>query len=275
MLAPIPFGSVVNVNTTPVALRSQTVNPAVRNLIIIAAGQSNATNVAPSAYSPANPLVLDQLNVNDGGIYAAADPLLGCSLNDSLGPGNAFLRLADSFVTAGKFDRVIIVCVSIDATSVAQWQSGFAANRITVALGRLAAKGIVAGVNVTIAVLWGQGETDTGLGTSQVAYTASLNAVIAASRTAGFTGPWFVAKETWDGSAFSAALQSAQTVASPSGVINHGAAVWEGADADSLTGSVCSGVACRVGGNLHWSNAGSTSYAASWLLQMALYGAPF
>lgn len=271
LLAPVPNGSVVNVNTKAVALRSQTVNTGIRNLVLIVAGQSNATNVAPSVYTPANPLSLDQLNVNDGAIYAAGDPLLGCSLNETLGPGNPFLRLADSFVTAAQFDRVILVCVAIDATSVAHWETGFAANRITVALGRLAAKGIVAGTNVTIAVLWAQGETDNDLGTGQTAYTNSLNNVIAATRATGFTGPWFVAKQSWNGTAVSAAIQAAEAA-----VVNHPAGVWAGGDADSLTGNACSGSPCRQSpGLLHWTDAGSASIAASFKSKMALFGAPF
>jgi hypothetical protein len=270
-VVPAAYGA-INQDTKTLTLRAtQTLSAAIPNLVLICAGQSNATNVAPSAYTPSNAAKLDQLSPIDGAIYAAADPLLGTSLNPTLGSGNPFLRLADSFATT-LFDRVVLVPVAVDSTPVVDWETGFAKDRIPVAIRRLAARGIVIGTNVTIAVCWGQGEGDQIAGTSQAAYTASLNAVIAASRTAGLgtTGPWFVAKQTNVNGSTSAAVQAAQAA-----VVNHGAGVWAGPDADALVGAACSGVACRNVDGTHWSDAGSTSYAAAWKTAMALFGAPF
>lgn len=262
--------SQINLQPQGLALRSQSVNTAVKNLILLGPGQSNITSVAPSAYSPSNPTVLDCLNVNDGAIYAAVDPMLGCSINPTLGPGNPLLRLADAWVTSGLFARVIIVPLGIDATAAADWGAGFCANRIPVAIARLAAKGITEQTNVTFAVPWAQGETDNQLGTLSAAYQASVGQAITASRTAGLIGPWFIAKQTYIAGAASATIQGAQAA-----LINHGAGIWAGPDADALIGSVCSGVACRQGDNTHWTDAGSASYAAAWKTAMALYGAPF
>lgn len=265
-----------NVATASKSLRaSQTLNPAVRNLVIIAPGQSNIGSYAPSAYSPANPNALDNLNVFDGAVYAAADPMLGAAQGSATIIGNPILRLADALVTNNKFDRVVIVPIAVDSTTVQDWQTGYVSNKIAVALGRLAYRGMVAGTNITVVILWGQGESNTTAGTSQGTYAASLAAVISASRTAGFTGKWFVAKETWNGTTVSTAIQNAQT-----GIVDHGADIWAGPDADALVSTACGGVACRGGDAIHWSDVGSAYYAGSsgsggWYQALTASGAPF
>lgn len=272
LIQPIPSpNGLANQNTKAVSLRSQTVDPIKKNLIIIGPGQSNIGNVAPSAYSPANPSSLDQLNVYDGAIYAAADPALG---NTSLGAnvGYPLLRLADAYVSSGKFDRVILVPIAVNGTLVSDWETGFCAQRIIVAIRRLAQRGIVeGGSGVTIAVYWAQGESDNTAGTSQSAYTNSLNNVIAASRAAGLaTSRWFVAVETYIDGSSSAAIQAAQAA-----VVNHGANVWAGPNNDVLIGSVCSGQPCRRPDLTHWTDDGSASTASAGQTAMALSGAPF
>lgn len=264
-----PGTSGVNRDTKSIALSSsgQTVSAAVRNLILIVAGQSNTGNITPSTYTPANPTKVDMLNVYDGAIYKASDPILGAF--GALVLGNPYLRVADTLVTNNKFDRVILVGIGIGGTKVADHApGGFLQDLFPVAMRRIAANGIVAGTNITIAAIWAQGEDDTVAGTSQSAYTNSLNAYITASRTAGFTGIWFVNVETLSGST-SAAIQAAQAA-----VVNHGASVWAGANADALSGSTCGGLACRSDG-VHWSDAGAVSIAAAVVTAMGLAGAPF
>lgn len=260
----------MNVQTSGLALRSQTVNTSIRNLVLIVAGQSNVTNVAPSVYTPSNPSKIDCLNVYDGGIYEAKDPLLGCDLNPTLGPGNPALRLADKLITANKFDRVVLVPLAIDASDLAFWLGDYANNRIPTAIGRLAAKGFTTQTNVTIAVLWGHGESDNLAGTTQANYVAGLTSIIASSRTAGFTGPWFVPRQTYISGGTSATIRAAQAA-----IISSGAGIYAGPDADTLIGTACSGVACRQADLTHWSDAGSDSYAAAWQTALAAYGAPF
>lgn len=269
ILTAIPANNgAINNNTKVTSLRSlQALNPMVRNLVIVAAGQSNITNAAPSAYTPTNGSKIDNFNIYDGGSYAAADPQLGCT-NTSI--GHPIFRLADNLITANLFDRVVIVPIGVGGTSVAEWESGTESTRIGVAFARLSSRGLVAGTNVTVIVVWGQGETDTQIGTSQGAYTASMNNVISQSRTAGFTGLWFVAKQTFLQGVVSAPIQAAQVA-----VVNHGANVWGGPDADAMINNTCSGVACRQGDNIHFSDAGSASYAAGFQAALHAYGAPF
>lgn len=266
----------INQDTKGKTLTTQTVNPAIRNLVMIVIGQSLCEGIVPSAYIPANPTKLDNLNNADGAIYRAADPLLGTtySINAGVpysGPGNPYLRVADTLVTNNKFDRVILVPLCIGATKVADWAPGGKfSNNFQVAMYRLAANGIAAGANVTFVGIWAQGVADAVAGTSQAAYTASLNSFITASRTSGFAGLWFINTESWNSAAVTPAIQNAQAA-----VINHGASVWAGANEDVLINNTCSGVACRIADGLHWSDAGSASVAAAVVTALGLSGAPF
>lgn len=268
-------GGALSQNTSLVSLRpSQSLDPAVKNLVAIVAGQSNCSDIVPSTYSPVNPSKLDQMFLNDGGIYNAIDPVLGVSLNT--GGGFTPLQMFDDLASAALFDRIVMVPVCIGGTSVANWQNGNQSNRITVAINRLKAKGMAnAGTNVTVIVLWMQGETDNvPLTTSQVSYTASLNAVIAASRTAGFTGPWFVAEETFSGGAVWAPVELAQTATTPSGVINNGAGVYTAGNLDAIIGTTCAGLACRFD-NVHFTPAGRTVVSSVIRAALHAFGPPF
>ncbi len=257
----------VNRKTAGIALRTQTLDPGVRNLVIVAIGQSNMVNIAPSAYAPVNAGAIDNFNPYDGAIYAAADPLIGAGL---IATGHPALRLADTLITNGKFDRVVIAPPALGGLSSLELGSGFASVYVPITLQRLAARGIVEGTNVTIIVIWGQGETDGPTGVTQGQYQTNFGNAVTNSRAVGFTGKWFIAEETYNNSQVWPAIQAAQLA-----VINHGANIWAGPNADLLIGNACSGVACRVADNLHWSNAGSASYAAGWITALAASGAPF
>jgi hypothetical protein len=107
-----------NINIKAVGLRaSQTLNPAVRNLVMLMPGQSNIADEAPSAYTPTNAAAIDNLNIYDGGIYNAVDPLLGCAIIQAVG-GNPILRLADNLITANLFDHVLLVPMADGGYSV-------------------------------------------------------------------------------------------------------------------------------------------------------------
>ncbi len=260
----------INQQTSAVTrLADQSVNTGITNLVLIVAGQSNAANVSPSAYSPVNGSAISQLNVLDGALYTAADPLLGTSTGGAF-IGNPGFVLADSLISAGKFARVIVVPIALGATTIADWNNGFLTDHITITMRRIAARGIVAGGNVTFALVWGHGETDCGAGTSQAAYTTGLNGVITKSRTAGFAGRFFVASQSLNLGVTCSNITNAQAA-----VIDHGLSIWAGPNADLLVSTTCGGLQCRIGDNTHFTNAGAASYAGMWVTAMGLSGAPF
>lgn len=266
-LNPSAMLSPPNLNVNAVSqTAAQTIDITKTNLIVIAAGQSNIADMAPSAYTPTNASSIFELNAYDGKFYPAVDPLIGPTQVPVGGTpeiGNPVLRAADSIITNAYFQRVYLVPIAILGTAVADWQTGPENPLIPVAVRRIKQKGVTCGgTNQTCVIIWGQGETDNTNGTSQSAYTNSLNAVIAAASAAGFVGHWYVAKQTYDG-ATSAAIQAAQAA-----VVN-GTTVFAGPNADSLVGSVCgvgANAACRNStDNVHWTDNGSFSYAALWV----------
>lgn len=247
-------------DTTAKTLSSQTLNNGIRNCILLIAGQSNACNNAPSAYTPTNTGKVDCLNPYNGAIYAQIDPMLGCSSPASLGIGNGCFagRLADKLINASLFDRVIICNVAVNGTSAADWVNLYP-NRLSTALARLSYRGMT-----PTAILWSQGEKDNVLSTAQAAYQSSMTTVIGATRTAGYSGPWFIPQQTWDAGSTSSTIQAAQAA-----LVNHGSGIWAGPNADSLNATN------RQSDNTHWNDTGSDAYAGLWLTALQAFGAPF
>lgn len=245
-------------------LRSTVINPAVKTLVLITAGQSQWTTITTSSFTPTSASAVDNLNIYDGALYNCAGPLLGAQYTPSGGSGNLSARVADLLVTNGIFDRVIVVPVAIGATSIAQWETGPLATRISVAIKRLAARGITpATTGVTFALLWGQGETDGVNGTAQATWQASFGNIKAAAIAAGFSGRFFVVKETWNGGITYSTIQAAQAA-----VVDN-VTVFAGGDLDSLNSSN------RQAGNTHFNDTGAAAAATLVYNAMHASGAPF
>jgi len=250
---------------------SSAINTGIKNLILITAGQSNVCNNAGAAYTITNTGKIDNLSIYDGAIYVGGDPLLGTAQDGAtLGPGNFATRLADKLITAGKFDRVIIVPIGYSATGIADWATGNQRDRFSVAWARLKNLNITPGTNVTFVVLWGQGENDTQLGTSQSTYQTLLGTVITNARNAGLpsTVPWFIAQQSGINISGSFTTSSAVTAAQAA-IVNHGNAIWAGPNADSI------GTGSRQADLTHWTPTGSDTYAGLWQTSLAAFGAPF
>lgn len=214
--------------------------------VFVVAGQSNCANTVETNATLTNASKIDNLNIFDGGLYAAADPLVGC---DGL-LGNTFSRVADKLITAGIFARVILIPIGVGGSSAAQWADTSAlGQRLIVAARRAAALGLTVS-----AYLWQQGEQDKTNGTSQSSYAASLAAAIALPRNAGFNAPWFIAKCSYINGAVSSAVQAAQVAAA------NGTTIFAGADTDSLTGTTTN----RRPDDTHFKAAGADAAATLW-----------
>jgi hypothetical protein len=248
------------------AQRSITINPAQKTLVLLVAGQSNWTNITPTLYTPTNSSVVSQMNIYDGAFYGIADNMLGSSYyQGTFGPGNISARVADLLVTNGSFNNVIVVNFAVGSTAIASWDVGGALyERGNVAMKRLAARGITpATTGVTFGYLWGQGETDKTAGTSQSAYTTSLNEVMAKLTASGFSGRFFICKETWIGGGVSSAVQAAQVAA-----VN-GTTVFSGGDLDSLDATN------RQADNTHFNDTGAAAAATIVYNAMHASGSPY
>lgn len=244
-------------------VRAVSLNTAIRNLVLLTAGQSNMASVGPSAYTPTNGSVLDNLNVYNGLNYAATDPLLGSSYHNQLGSGGISLRVADLLVTNGKFDRVFIVPIAIGGTSISQWRSGGVLyGNVSAAMARLNAAGLIPGTTgLTFAFVWGQGEGDHGM--AQATHQAGLGEVLSALTATGFNGRSFINKQTWNAGVTDANVRAAQAA-----VVN-GTTIFAGADADTRN------AADRQADNTHFNNAGMSAVATLVYNAMVASGAPY
>lgn len=234
-----PSYSFVNKDGRQLANPRSLASPAV----FVVLGQSLTSGHDQTDYTPANSNAVFQLNVYDGGLYRAVDPLLGGE-----GTGGSYsTRLADKWVADGKYQSVVLVPIAVGGTTVAMWAPGGQLNhKIGVAARRLAALALSCS-----GVIWTQGEQDAFNGLSQASYAASLAGVISTFRVSGIAAPFFVALETWiNGSqpAGAAAIRAAQAAV----VDNVG--VFQAGDTDTLGNSF------RYD-NTHWTAAGSDAAA--------------
>lgn len=253
-------------DTNGLTRRTPTINTSIRNLVLINHGQSQAISVLPTATVPANASAIDNFSVHDGACYNVTNkPLLGTQdyIQTPGGGGCIVTGVADLLVTNNKFDRVIMVPVAVSAASIADLATGVCATRTSVAMARLASRGIVPGLtNLTFAFLWMQGETDNLLATSSASYQASWAIIRANLLAAGFVGRMFVCKESYNLSVTSATVQAAQAA-----VVDN-VVVFAGGDLDSINN------ASRVSGT-HFNDAGGAAAATLIYNAMHASGAPF
>jgi hypothetical protein len=194
------------------------------NCVLVVFGESHGTDICPTGYTPTNPNVLN-FCIQNGGTYAAVDPLLGCSSPGSpYGPGNPYTRLANAVQGTAKYDNTILVPAAHGGTTITQWGSDVF-NRIGVTFRRLSSRGLTA-----TGVIMHIGSNDCGQGTLQATYATQQANFIALVRAAGYAGPIFLVKNTMLGGAISAGIQAAQT-----GAVDHPNGIWLAGDCDSLT----------------------------------------
>lgn len=265
---------------------SPLINTGINNLGLIIAGQSNIESEAPTAYVPTNSSAVDNLNIYDGGIYGWVDPPLGSGwVKTSVGGGSGSTcastvtcghvggRIADNLINSGKFARVIVAPIAIASTPISAWDIGGALyGRPCVAMQRFKDHQIVAGTGVTLAFIWGQGETDNLNSTSAASYKASWANIVSKLQSCGFSGRFFIAEQTFNNNVASATIQGAQTS------LVDNVTTFAGPNADALTGNTCGSggtSACRISDNTHFTDAGAFSYAAAWQTAMHASGSPY
>ncbi|QIG74525.1 putative acetylesterase protein [Rhizobium phage RHph_Y25] len=165
-----------------------------RTAVIVFIGQSLSVNSVKWAYTPVNTNI-DQLNIWDGKLYKAKDPLLGIN-GGSNGGGTWLLRMADKLISDGLYDRVIIVPMAVGNTRVGQWSDPNLEPYLFKRINTVGLRMRDAGLPCT-AIMWGQGESDTAANTSQSSYAASLQKVIGEFNRAIPGCPVLVAQEAY------------------------------------------------------------------------------
>lgn len=221
--------------------------PGERTGVFLIAGQSLAAASSEGLYTPSNSGKVDQINQMTGEMLVGADPLVGPSVAAvPTQRATTFTRVADQLITAGKYDRVILIPSAMGGTTVKMWEDE---------LYQLVINGyrraLALGIPVT-AILWQQGETDTVSGTSQSAYIASFNSMREKVVAAGCVAPWILAKSTYvPGGVTSAPVRAAITA------LVNGSSLLAGPDTDAL------GSGYRYD-DQHWNAVGNAAAAAVW-----------
>lgn len=247
--------------------RTQVDRTAILNpIVIIVVGQSNGCAVSETPYTPVSSDVYN-LNIYNGGVYQFKDPPLGCSQTPitsqgySAPSGSWLGRLGQKLKDSGLSRPIVMVPASMAGSWIGDWDPNQMPNnyqRIRVALRRVAAVGWT-----PHAIIWHQGEGDSGSNTPQANYTACGNRIISQSRTDGYSGPWFICQVSWNGGVTNNTTRAAQAA-----LWNSGAGVYAGADTDTLNNSY------RLDTG-HFSNSGMDQVATLMLAKLQAYGAPF
>jgi len=214
--------------------------------VFILAGQSLAANTCSGDYfTPINAAKCDQISIYNGGTYRAVDPLIGTSVGVN-GQANLFTRVADSLVTSGKYDRVIVIPAAVGGTTIEDWAT-LLYPRIRTAYRWARALRL----EVT-AVLWQQGEAEADEGTTQAQYVEFFHDMRVALGDED-TAPWVLAKSTFDGSGINNYVRAADDELALEDD------VFLGPDCDTI------GVEDRRAPNfIHFSEDGSIAAAALW-----------
>jgi hypothetical protein len=148
--------------------------------VIVAFGQSNASNNGQSGYTPPHSVY----NYYEGKCYIAADPLLGNTGED----GSLWGRLADRLIERDVFGAVLLVPIAWGGTSVRDWAPGGKVHyQLVTYLESLHA----AGLPITY-LLWHQGESDVTLPPRE--YTRYFSAMLRSIRDLGVEAPVYVAQ---------------------------------------------------------------------------------
>lgn len=221
-------------------------------LVLLIAGQSICASSSPTSYTPVNANA-HALNIADGIVYKATDPLLGTTgITASTFGGSWPSRLADKIITDAKFPRVILVPVCIGGTAIFDWTpSGVWNGRLRVALLRIRSMGWIGNANVTYRAVWDQGQGDTPPSTTtQQQWQDRFAQVVTTINSFGIGAPKIcVPQDTWAGGP-NATIRAAQAA-----VVDN-IQIFSGGDLDTLTG------ANRQVDNLHLSDLGAANAAA-------------
>jgi hypothetical protein len=152
------------------------VDPSTTKTIIVGGQSNHQTACGTVPYTTVSPQA-HNLNIYDGAIYAGSDPVLGCGFG---GASSVCMRIADSMIARGKATGCIVVPIALGSTIFAVWEPSFPATlftRIRAAVLRCRALGLEPD-----AFFWGEGETDSHIGTSAASVTASIRAIVDAIR---------------------------------------------------------------------------------------------
>jgi hypothetical protein len=223
------------------------------NLVVAVFGDSMSMGLGSTAHTPSNTLV-QNFNVNDGGVYDYSDPALGIP-RFGVPPLDGSLAgyLGDALRTAGA-SRVIMAPFGLPGVNFELWSSTWLDN-IPSAMKRLSAVGLTPNV-----VLFIGGPND--IGTSQAVCTASLQIILATIRqSVPAPIPIMIPLCSLAGG-----VQLPNVRAAQAAVVNNAAFIFQGPDSDTFP--------VQADGT-HHTDAGLAAFASAIQVSLHALGAPF
>lgn len=193
-------------------------------------GQSQVVNSVNEFYAPVHGDRIENVNIYDGAIYAAEEPLLGCGEQTTIANrGNMGLRFADQLISGDYYDRVRLVPFAIGAETIAEWiPGGSRHHRIGVTASRLNALGL----SPTM-IIFHLGESDNIHNTTYAQWVERWGVLESVLRSYWPRPiPIFVCQTSWIQGGTAAAITAAQAA-----VVDPARDVYAGANTD-LIGSV-------------------------------------
>ena len=230
--------------------------PGQHTTLIITFGDSLSSATDNSAYSPTNATMVQDISIDNGGVYQAATPALGTS-NEVAASVSGFWghRLADKLINAGNTQRVIHGNLGIGSTGTALWATPQFSWRFGVLYRRLNALGLLSASRIFILSSIGGLDQYQALGTATV--QANLATIIAAIRAAGFaTTPLYLALSSWGGGGLGG-VNGTNVRAAILNTIAGTSNTFRGADTDTIAASG------RYDTN-HYNATGSDAAATLW-----------
>lgn len=223
-----------------------------RTAVLLLIGQSNAANHAQRRMVSRHEGKV--INYFDGRCYLAGSPLLGSSGTQ----GEPWTELGNKLIEAGAASQVVLVPVAVGGSPIADWRAGGYLNRVMVAT----VKRLSAHFSIT-QVLWHQGESDFGAGTSRAAYIRSFESMLGSLRHNGVSAPVYVSIASRCGRQPPAWTPVNEVAVAQYLLPDPAKGIFPGVNTDTFRRGD------RLGDDCHWSAQGQTRFAESWLDRLA------
>lgn len=183
---PIQFDEFGRLNAYPGKTQVQCPMQTEQTAVLLAFGQSNSANYGGQRYRAHDSRIVNFFN---GKCYVAESPLLGAGG----GLGESWTLLGNRLVDAGLYQQVVLIPAGIGASGIQRWATGGDLNKMLLAVLDDAAKTF----RITH-VLWHQGESDYGLGTSETVYISAFQSIVASLRGGGVAAPIYLATASFE-----------------------------------------------------------------------------
>lgn len=218
-------------------------------MIALIFGQSNAANYGQTPYTPKDSLSI--FNFFDSNLSIAKDPLKGATGSK----GSVWTHLADTLISGGYYDKVILVPIAVGGSSIECWSSGNCSKKLIETLALLDNQ------NIKLThIFWHQGETDNLLDTPKEVYNNRMKSILNTIKYYNQDAPIYISLASYHPSAIKKPFGVDENIREAQrNLIDENNGVLLGPDTDTLIHAIH-----RYDG-VHFSEYGLKSYAKLWL----------